>query len=750
MRKACFLLVSLALACAVRAQTGTIKGWVKDVDNGIPLNGVSIYLTDRTMGSTSNQLGAFVLPQVAVGMYQVDVSHTGYETALLTVEVKKGETSELAINLKKNILQLQDVLVSGKTNPAKSISAIDIQLRPINNSQDILRMVPGLFIAQHAGGGKAEQIFLRGYDLDHGTDINISVDGMPVNMVSHAHGQGYADLHFLIPEMVEKVQFEKGPYNPQYGNLATSSYVAFSTPDFLKDQFVKTEFGQFNTLRFASAIKLLEKQKEQHHQQWYAAGEYSLTDGFFDKPQNFNRYNVFTKYSASLGSKTFLSLSASTFGSRWDASGQIPQRAVDMGLISRYGSIDSTEAGNTSRTNINLLLQQQLNNQWTSSNRLYYSHYHFNLYSNFTFFLNYPTQGDEIQQWEDRHLAGYNGSLDYNGSIGNKRYQSELGYGFRYDAVNNSQLNHVEKQVFISTLQEGDIREANLFAYWNNTIDLTHRLQLNASLRYDWFRFAYKNLLATNQSFDHQNRGVVSPKLNLSYTANQTIKLFLSSGIGFHSNDTRVILQQQADKILPRVFGTDAGIIIKPARALLMKAVIWWLYSEQEFVYVGDAGIVEPSGETRRYGLDLMLRYQPLQWLYADFDLNLTNARLVDASKGEDHVPLAASVTSMGGLTAKTKKGWSGSLRYRAIGTRPANEDNSVQADGYFLLDAVVSYRLKKFEFSLSAQNLLNREWKEAQFDTESRLSFETNPVSEIHYTPGTPRFLKAGIGFHF
>jgi len=732
------------------AQTGTIKGWVRDVENGSPLQGVSVYLPGKSLGSTSNQLGAFVLPQVAVGMYQVDISHTGYETALLTMEVKKDEVSEVAINLKKNILQLQDVVVSGKTNPANNIAAIDIQLRPINTSQDILRMVPGLFIAQHAGGCKAEQIFLRGYDLDHGTDINISVDGMPVNMVSHAHGQGYADLHFLIPEMVEKVQFEKGPYNAQYGNLATSGYVAFSTPDFLKDQFVKAEFGQYNSMRFASAIKLLDNEKEDKRQQLYAAGEYSLTDGYFDKPQNFNRYNVFTKYSASLGKRTFLSIAASAFGSRWDASGQIPQRAVDMGLITRWGSIDSTEAGNTDRSSINVLLQHQLNDKWTLSNRLWYSHYHFNLFSNFTFFLNYPDEGDEIQQWEDRHLAGYNGTIQYNGSLGNRSLQSELGYGFRYDAMNNSQLNHVEKQAFISTLQEGDIREANLFAYWNNTVDITHRLQLNAAIRYDWFRFGYKNLLTNDQNFNDQNRGVVSPKLNLSYTANQSIKLFLSSGIGFHSNDTRVILQQEADKILPRVFGTDAGIIIKPAKDLLVKTVLWWMYSEQEFVYVGDAGIVEPSGETRRYGVDLMLRYQPLQWLYADFDLNLTKARSVEASKGEDYVPLAAPVTSMGGLTAKTKKGISASLRYRAIGTRPANEDNTVQADGYFLLDALVSYRLKKFEFSLSAQNLLNREWREAQFDTESRLSFETSPVSEIHYTPGTPRFIKAGISFHF
>jgi outer membrane receptor protein involved in Fe transport len=257
-------------------------------------------------------------------------------------------------------------------------------------------------------------------------------------------------------------------------------------------------------------------------------------------------------------------------------------------------------------------------------------------------------------------------------------------------------------------------------------------------------------LLAGETAFTHQQRSIVSPKLNFTYAPSSTVKIYLSNGIGFHSNDTRVILKNEAKDILPKVFGTDLGIILKPAKNLLVKTALWHLYSEQEFVYVGDEGIVEPSGKTRRMGVDLSARYQFNKWLYGDIDLNYTKARAIDADKGENFIPLAASFTSIGGLSAKMKNGFSGSLRYRFIGDRPANEFNTIKADGYFITDIVLGYTLKKIELTISAENIFNREWREAQFDTESRLQFEPAPVSEIHYTPGTPRFIKAGLNFRF
>jgi outer membrane cobalamin receptor len=207
--------------------------------------------------------------------------------------------------MKKANLDLAEVRVNGKKNASlNTIGSVDIMLRPVNSSQDALKIVPGLFIAQHAGGGKAEQIFLRGYDIDHGTDINITVDGMPVNMVSHAHGQGYADLHFLIPETVEKVNFDKGPYFVNKGNLATAGYAEFHTKEFLKNNIIKLEGGQLNTQRAVGMMKIFNAENEKSRQQFFIASEYFRSDGYFEKPQNFHRFNLMGKYNAGLGNQS--------------------------------------------------------------------------------------------------------------------------------------------------------------------------------------------------------------------------------------------------------------------------------------------------------------------------------------------------------------------------------------------------------------------------------------------------------------
>jgi len=743
-----FLLINSQV---IIAQSGSLKGIVKDLENQVVIAGVSIQLPAEGKGSVTDESGSFLINSLLPGDYEMTVTCTGYNTEILRIAIEDKKVAEVSVMLKRAALQLAAVTVSGNNRfLSNTLSSVDIRLRPINSSQDLLRMVPGLFIAQHAGGGKAEQIFMRGYDIDHGTDVSISVDGMPVNMVSHAHGQGYADLHFVIPELVDKMQFDKGPYFAGYGNLATAGYVSLQTADFLQKQFVKVEAGDFGSFRSSAAVKLLDKTKNDLRSQWYVAGEYLRTDGYFESPQDFSRYNLFTKYTTELSRNTRLSVSLSNFSSKWYASGQIPQRAVDQGLITRFGAIDDTEGGNTGRTNVNAKLFHKINDKWSTNQQLYYTAYNFNLFSNFTFYLNYPTDGDGIQQYEKRQIAGYNGTLNFDHQQDSHKFHSSFGYGFRYDDVDGSQLNRQQKRTFIEHVQLGDIKELNAFAFWDNNLGFGNGWNLNAALRYDWFRFGYKDRLTNQPVFSYQNRGVVSPKLTLSKDVTKNLKLVASGGIGFHSNDTRVILDRQADDILPRVFGTDIGFNFKPLPKLLLKGALWTLYSEQEFVYVGDAGIIEPGGETRRLGAELSARYQLTNWLFADVDLNYTKARSVGTAKGEDYVPLAPIFTSIGGLSAKTKTGIGGSLRYRTIGNRPANEDYSATAEGYFLLDALLNYRWKHIDFTLSAENLLNEAWNEAQFDTESWLQNEVNPVTEIHFTPGTPRFLKFGVAYNF
>jgi outer membrane cobalamin receptor len=750
MRKLVILSALFFMSIVVTAQRGKLAGTIKDAELNIPLAGASVNL-EKTVTDNTDTYGNFLFTDITPGQYELVISHIGYKTALLPVEVKADLLSSVSIQLKKANVELSSVVISSKKETGlNAVGAFDIKLRPVNSAQDVLRIVPGLFTAQHAGGGKAEQIFLRGFDIDHGTDIAITVDGMPVNMVSHAHGQGYADMHFVIPETVEKVDFDKGPYDASKGNLATAAYVNFKTKDFIEENSFKAEAGQFDTYRLSGLLKVLNKSTEKTRQQFYVGSEYLSSQGYFESPQDFKRSNIMGKYTAWFSNQTQLSIIASAFNSMWNASGQIPDRAVRSGMISRFGAIDDTEGGKTSRINFSVQLNKQWKNNWTSTDQLYYSKYKFNLYSNFTFFLDDAVNGDMINQKEDRQIWGYNTTAKKKYIIGKLKSETVFGGGIRYDNVNDNELSKANRHTFFNSIQKGDIKELNGNLYATQKIELGAKWVVDAGLRYDYFVFKYKDALAGATIFSQQTKGIVSPKFNLSFIPNTKVKLYLNNGIGFHSNDTRVILERAATDILPKVYGTDLGIIIKPNNKLLLKSALWHLLSEQEFVYVGDAGIVEPSGRSRRVGIDVSARYQFNKWLFADVDINYTKARAINEAKGENYIPLAPSFTSIGGLTVKSKSGINASLRYRYIGNRPANEDKTVMAEGYFIADAVMNYRLKKFDFYISGENLLNVDWREAQFDTQSRLALESQPVSEIHYTPGTPRYIKTGVTFYF
>lgn len=730
---------------------GTINGTVTDSRHS-PLPDVNVLVQELNRGASSDKLGRFALKNVPAGSYTLVVTAIGYRSHQQFVIVEAGERTDVEVVLEQGDLVLADVVVTDQqSREINTISQVDIKLRPVNTSQDILRMVPGLFIAQHAGGGKAEQIFLRGFDIDHGTDVNLEVDGLPVNMVSHAHGQGYSDLHFLIPELVGTVDFNKGPYYAGKGNMTTAGYAAFHTRNSLGQNMAKMEGGRFGSLRNVNAINVLQKQNDDWRSNAYVASEYFRTDGFFEANQHFNRINLMAKYNAYRDDKEALTIGLSSFNSRWDASGQIPARAVGDGTITRFGAIDPTEGGETARTNAWVRYLNTRDNGGIFENQLYFSMYDFNLVSNFTFFLNDPVNGDQITQSESRNIYGYKGNYSIETAIGNKTLRSEVGAGFRYDDVNDIHLYRTRsRKQFLSDVVRGDIDETNLYAYVNETLLLSDKLSLNAAVRLDHFTFNYIDALIPDYTRQSVSKAAVSPKFNISYNASETVNVFVKSGIGFHSNDTRVVVARQGRDILPKAYGLDLGANFKIGNQLLLHTALWTLDLDQEFVYVGDEGIVEPSGKTTRKGVDLSLRYQALPWLYIDADVNLTDPKAKGAVEGEDHIPLAPTLTSIGGMSVKLANGFNGSLRYRYLGDRPANEDNSVVAEGYFLLDAVLKYTRKSFEVSVTAENLFNADWNEAQFDTESRLLHEVDPVSEIHFTPGTPLFFKAGIAFFF
>lgn len=746
--KLIFLLLVTGYHSLAYSQSLVVAGRV-DGASGEPLPGANV-IVDNGQGTSTDVFGNFKL-KLAPGVYNVTVSYIGYKTQRLEVSLVDQPLKEVNFHLVSGTVELAGITVT--TEEAKNlenISSYDIRLRPTESSQDVLRVVPGLFTAQHAGGGKAEQIFLRGFDIDHGTDISLSVDGMPVNLASHAHGQGYSDLHFVIPETIEKVNFNKGPYYAAQGNFNTAGYASFQTLSDLPNDMIKLEVGQFGTLRTVAMINLLDRQKENPGESMYLASEFYMTDGYFEMDQDFSRTNIMAKYSRFFENNKMLRITASAFISEWEASGQVPLRAVKEGHIGPFGAIGDAEGGETSRTAINVQYVSQLPGDATFSQQLFLARNNFNLVSNFTYFLNDATYGDQITQTESRNIYGYNNKYESENRLGKMPLDFEAGSGIRFDDVNDIRLSNTFKRtIILDDISRGNIDELNLYAYLSETLKLTPDFSINAALRYDHFSFHYADDLVLVNKYQSEDKGILSPKLNINYKWSSRVSFFAKAGVGFHSNDTRVVVEQNGKDILPQARGIDIGGVLKPLNNMVFNIAFWVLKLDQEFVYVGDEGIVEPAGKTMRKGIDLSMRYQPLQWLYIDTDFNYTNSRTIGVRKGEHFIPLAPVLTSAGGLTV-TEGGINASIRYRYLGDRSANENNSIVAEGYFLLDAVLKYRHNKLELGLSAINILNRLWKEAQFETESRLFDEENPVTEIHFTPGSPFSLRASISLYF
>ncbi len=734
----------ILLLCAIGfAQAQTFEGEIVDT-NGNPLEDVAVYDSSSGYHTHTNSSGKFKLKNATPGNL-INITILGFEKQEYRINQEDFNNIKI-FDLKEATLNLDQIVLSSNRDPLNEVLRVELQTNPVKSSQEILRKVPGLIIGQHAGGGKAEQIFLRGFDIDHGTDISLAVDGMPVNMVSHAHGQGYSDLHFLIPEAIKNIEFGKGPYYADKGNFTTAGFVDFRTKDKIEENLVSLELGDFNSKRLVGMFQILDKE----YSSAYMASSLNLFDGPFESPQNFNRFNIMGKYNYRKPGTEELNLTLSHFQSKWDASGQIPERAVADESINRFGAIDDTEGGNTSRTNFLLNHTKYLPGSKKLRSRAFYSHYDFELYSNFTFFLEDPVNGDQIKQKEDRNVLGAESVLEYTG----KELPLEMGYsmgiGFRYDDSNLNELSRTRnRKEILERLSYGNIDETNVYTFLNTEFNFG-KLQINPGIRVDYFNFDYEDLISETYDLKSEDKVFFSPKLNFNYSASGDLQLYLKNGIGFHSNDTRVVVARNAQEILPAAYGTDLGMIYKPGNKWIFNAAAWLLYLDQEFVYVGDAAIVEPSGKTRRYGIDLGARFQANDWLYLYADLNYTYARSTEASSGENYIPLAPELTSSGGLAVENLSGFSGAISYRFVNDRPANEDFSITAEGYVVTDLNVNYRYKNIQVGFIVENLLDTAWNETQFATESRLRNEQSPVEEIHFTPGTPFFLRGKISLFF
>lgn len=737
--KIIFILLFILFSTAVFSQQ-IIRGNILDKTNGEPLQYAVISQGGRGTAVISDKEGYFQLT-IGSSADSLNISIIGYRPLTLAVSKTK---KPLLIQMDRGSVDLESVTIIPQSNNAtfQTLSAIDLHIRPINSAQDLMRLVPGLFLGQHHGGGIAEHIFLRGFDADHGTDVNVSVDDMPLNLVSQIHGQGFSDLHFLIPELVTSYEFGKGPYYAEHGDFTTAGYVGFHTANTLDRSTVRIEAGQFNTGRALAMINLLSDKAKQRGESAYIAGEAAYTDGPFDWPQHFSRLNLFGKYNLNLDAKEKLTVTLSTFSSKWKSSGEIPSRAVDEGLIGRFGYIDSLQGGYTGRSNIIARLSSTLSDNWFMQNQVYYSWYHFNHRYNDTFFADDSVNGDRLRQAESRDLYGYNGKIiNHVYFKNNVDLTSSFGIGFQINKISNSELSHINNQFeVLDYLELGNINENTYNVYIDENLRMGKWL-FNAGLRMDELYFNYDNKLDT--SMPSRSKYILSPKLNVEYTVNPFLQIYMKAGKGFHSNDARVVVANGGQEILPAAYGLDLGLNWKPAAHLFINTAVWYLYLQQEFVYDGDDGTLEPGDKTRREGIDFSARYQFNNWLYAFIDVNYAYARDIQAPKGSNFIPLAVPLSSAGGLNYKFTNGINGGLSYRYMKDRPANDDNTLIAKGYFVTDLTAFYTKKKFEFGIEIQNLFNVKWREEQFEVVSRLKNEPAPVDDVNYTSGTPFFAK-------
>lgn len=672
----------------------------------------------------------------------------GYEPVADLVPDSSGHQQQLVLVLLQKLPEIAtEISVFGALPlSAASSSALhreEFQKQVIDDTADILRSVPGLTVVQHGGGGKANQFLIRGFDADHGTDFALSFAGIPVNMVSHAHGQGYTDLNFVIPEMLESIEVYKGPYFAELGNLATAGAAVMRLREsFDQEFFAGLEGGSFETGRFLAGFS-------PRGQRWrgYALAEGRYSNGPFEDAQAFRRLNLATRWTFDLSEKDQLSLLATSYQGRWNQSGQIPLREVEAGRLSLFGSVDPSEGGRSRRINFSISHQRLWSNQVLNS-QFYWVHYDLDLFSNFTFFAQDPLRGDGILQSDDREVVGGHLQHHIHYSIGKLPAILTSGFDWRQDFADVGLFRQQEREVF-GALTDSGIRERNLSFYLQQEFQLNPALRIIAGLRHDRFRFGVRDR-QSGQDLGVEKRSLTSPKASLLYSpqGQDGPHFFANYGQGFHSNDARSVVTAPQGTALAQAVGYEAGYRQLFGQRLEVSLAYWWLDLDGELVFVGDEGTTELRGPTHRHGPEAEVRWRISPHLWLDAHLSHSQGRFRET---DEVIARAPRLVGAGGISFLTPCKLSGNLRLRHIGQHPLVEDNSVQAKGYTVADLYLDYPLgDRLKAYLSIENLLGADIREAQTFFESRLPHEPQPMPDTHFTPGNPFTIRFGIRYGF
>jgi hypothetical protein len=640
-----------------------------------------------------------------------------------------------------------DLIGTASTASEGRVGAADLRLRPIMREGELQESVPGVIVTQHSGDGKANQYFARGFNLDHGTDFQTSLEGMPLNMPTHAHGQGYTDLNFLIPELVASIDYRLGVYYAEVGDFGSAGAAEYHLVRALDHPFVSATGGENGMARIAGAGSA--RAGDGHV---LVGGELKAYNGPWDVAEELRKGSGIASYDVERGSSEY-SVLAMAYHNQWNASDQIPLRAVEDGTIGRFGQIDPTDGGSTAR--------YSLSGSWRRSGAraldrvgLFVVRSDLSLFSNFEYLLSDLTHGDQFNQRERRLVLG--GQATHAQQLG-AAHVLTVGVQSRYDILSPVGLYHTEARARLSTVREDDVHELGAGVFVDATSRWRSWFRTELGVRGDVYAFDVTSDNPVNSG--QRDAAIVSPKASLVFTPSPQVELYVSGGFGFHSNDARGATitidpgtgqpAQQVDPLV-RSRGAEVGVRATPLHGWRATLSLWALNLDSELLFTGDGGTTEPSAASRRYGATWANFYRPTAHLSLDADVSFAHARFVGVAAGEDYIPGALENVVAAGITwSPMTRGPYGSIRLRHFGSYPLIEDNSIRATPVDLVNVEIGLLRSAVRLQLSVLNLFNEVANDIEYYYTSRLAGEPlGGVDDMHFHPVEPRQLRVSLGW--
>jgi outer membrane receptor protein involved in Fe transport len=629
-----------------------------------------------------------------------------------------------------------------------TVTGQDLNARPVTRPGEVLEAAPGLAVVMHADGGKANQYYLRGYNLDHGTDLAIFVDDMPVNLPTHAHGQGYADLNWLLPETVDSLNIRKGPYFADVGDFATAGSLFINLRDSVDKNLVEATYGSFDYMRLFG----MGSTKLDGGNLLYAA-EVNTYNGPWVTLDDMRKFNGLLRYSQGTATDGF-SLTALAYSNKWNSTDQSPLRAMTSGLISPYGEIDPTDGGGTDRFSLSgRIAQSDAAGSWKAN--AYVAKYDMDLFNNYTWFLKNPVDGDQFHQHDARFYGGGGTSRTLDGTLFGRPTETVFGIQSRYDDIDTGLTNTFQRQ-FLSNILLDHIDEGNAGIYAENTVHWTDWFRTTAGWRGDYFSASVNSELQSANSGSSQ-AAIGSPKFRMVFGPFDNTEFFVGAGMGYHSNDARstTITETPGDPSTPegavpflvRSRGGEVGVRSKIIPGLDSSISVFYLHQQSELFFDGDTGGTSPGRPSQRTGIEFTNDYRPVSWLHIDADLALTRARFLGYDSAQEAIyqslagfPQAQIGNAPGnfvynapwmvasaGVTLGEATGWFGALRWRYISTRPLTEDDAFRSPPLSIFNGQIGYRFDDgWRIQFDGLNLLNSKTAQAEYAYGSLLKTDS------------------------